>query len=282
MKLLDLNPFIRYARMHYPPFYTKNKDSICYDARLFYIREGSGLIFVNGAEYPISDQTAIYLPPLSRYRFRLSYSEHTRVYTFDFDLSAERSALDSSLGTATEESFDPSLAPSIDPPSELSAPLVLEMPEIETHVRSCLEGFTDRLPLYREYASLYMKSVLLSLVPKKERNAISPLCRCLISYVRENACDPFLTNERIADALHYSSHHLNRMIRESLGLSLHAYILICRLEIAKNLLESTALSVCEIAYRSGFCTAAHFAKCFKEAEGITPLAYRRAHRHAEI
>ncbi len=282
MNLNDLNPYIRYARVHYPPYNRKNSDSICYDARFFYVEVATGSVFANGKEYRISDTTAIYLPPKTRYRFCLDHTNESRIYTLDFDLISAFSNIEASLGTATLKSFDPSLSPRYEICTALSSPLVRIAPTLRASVIASMDAFSSHFSLGRERASAHLKLCLLELLSENEKCTLSPLCRAVISYVRGNYSDSSLSNERIARDLHYSSHHLNLVMQRELGVSLHGYLLSQRLEIAKNMLEATDLPISDIAFAIGFCSAAHFTKTFREAENCTPKEYRALHHHSEM
>ncbi len=60
------------------------------------------------------------------------------------------------------------------------------------------------------------------------------------------------------------------------GLTPKTFILNYRLKHAATLLiEQPHLSVAEIAYQSGFSTAAYFSRCFKKQFGVSPLSYRK-------
>jgi transcriptional regulator GlxA family with amidase domain len=48
-----------------------------------------------------------------------------------------------------------------------------------------------------------------------------------------------------------------------------------QLEIARELLAQSQLSISEVAYRSGFKTQAHFSRVFSESEGVAPTEYRK-------
>ena len=58
------------------------------------------------------------------------------------------------------------------------------------------------------------------------------------------------------------------------------YIKKIRLQKAKELLETTELTISEAAYKSGFQTINHFTKVFKEEYGIPPSVYRHNGNYA--
>ncbi len=49
-----------------------------------------------------------------------------------------------------------------------------------------------------------------------------------------------------------------------------------RLKRAKHMLQSTDISISEVAYATGFSTPAYFTRCYREAFGETPSETRSA------
>jgi AraC-like DNA-binding protein len=68
---------------------------------------------------------------------------------------------------------------------------------------------------------------------------------------------------------------LKQGFRGLFGSSVYAHVLRARCELAERLLRDGALSVQEVALRSGFGSASHLAAQFKRQFGTTPLQYRR-------
>jgi AraC-like DNA-binding protein len=48
-----------------------------------------------------------------------------------------------------------------------------------------------------------------------------------------------------------------------------------RLQLARELLTTTSLSIGEVAERSGYDDQFHFSRAFKQAHGVNPSAYRQ-------
>ncbi len=57
------------------------------------------------------------------------------------------------------------------------------------------------------------------------------------------------------------------------GLSVNQYIKNARLEMAKNLMETTGLNITEITYKIGINSRSYFSKLFKERYAMTPKQY---------
>ena len=85
-------------------------------------------------------------------------------------------------------------------------------------------------------------------------------------------------NIRIADlaaACQLSSSHFSRCFRQSFGTSVHQWLIMLRIDIAKDLLREPGLSLAEVGFRSGFCDQAAFTRAFTKLEGITPFRWRK-------
>jgi AraC-like DNA-binding protein len=57
--------------------------------------------------------------------------------------------------------------------------------------------------------------------------------------------------------------------------SIENYIIIQKIELAKQLIISNQLSLTEIAYRLNYSSVAHLSTQFKNTTGITPSAFQR-------
>lgn len=66
------------------------------------------------------------------------------------------------------------------------------------------------------------------------------------------------------------------MFRVSLGRAPHAWIAEQRLARARTLLRTTSLPLAQIAAQCGYANAAHLSHRFRDTQGATPGAYRRA------
>ena len=77
-----------------------------------------------------------------------------------------------------------------------------------------------------------------------------------------------------AEKMHISPNYLNKLIRQSLGVSAYDYIRNRIFSEAKVLLRLTDVSIKELAYQLGFQDVNYFIRCFKKVEGLTPGEYR--------
>lgn len=92
--------------------------------------------------------------------------------------------------------------------------------------------------------------------------------------ILENLEHELFSVNDLAQKLHLSPSQLYRKIKALTGMSTAVYIRHIRLQKAKELLADDALTIAEIAFRTGFKTPVYFSQCFKEAFGESPTAFR--------
>lgn len=93
--------------------------------------------------------------------------------------------------------------------------------------------------------------------------------------------------EALAAAVNLSSSRLRHLFKANTGLTPAEYVKDLRLRKAKELLETTFLSLKEIMNRVGVRDHSHFARDFKNTYGLSPGKYRNqygrgaTHSHGE-
>ena len=81
---------------------------------------------------------------------------------------------------------------------------------------------------------------------------------------------------RVASELYMSMSQFRRKISAATGLTAANYILMIRMDEAKQLLDQyPKYTMSEIAQRCGFADSAHFTHVFKRLFGITPSDYTK-------
>jgi AraC-like DNA-binding protein len=93
-----------------------------------------------------------------------------------------------------------------------------------------------------------------------------------IALLRESFCSPSFKD--IAETLNLSPSRLRHLIKADVGLSPEQYVKHLRMEKAKELLQSTFLSVKQIMFTVGYADPSHFSRDFKGIYGTSPCNYR--------
>jgi AraC-like DNA-binding protein len=85
----------------------------------------------------------------------------------------------------------------------------------------------------------------------------------------------------IAREAHASRAHLVRSFKKAFGETPHQYLLLRRIERAKELLRNTPLSVTEVSLAVGFRSLGSFSSAFRQLVGEPPSAYAQHWRPGE-
>ncbi len=86
-----------------------------------------------------------------------------------------------------------------------------------------------------------------------------------------------LTIESLADSLHFSKYHYQRIFREAVGESVMRYVAKRRITLAAEELAQSDENVLEIALKYGYDSHEGFTRSFRAYMGITPTEYRKYH-----
>lgn len=84
-----------------------------------------------------------------------------------------------------------------------------------------------------------------------------------------------LNVKNISEKTHMSSTHFSRIFKQETGYSPYEYVLISRLNKAKEYLQKTDMSVSEISYKVGFNSDTNFIYFFKKNTGMSPNKFRK-------
>lgn len=104
----------------------------------------------------------------------------------------------------------------------------------------------------------------------------TPVARAVADYVHEDPTRPTSLGHLAAHA-NVSTRHLNRIIRDELGMTPLDYVHSMRLDIATGYLESGS-TVAQAAVRAGYSSAVALRRAFVSRLGITPSVYQRRFR----
>ncbi len=86
------------------------------------------------------------------------------------------------------------------------------------------------------------------------------------------------TLAELARQVNLSPHRLRHLFKVEMGMSLSQYRKSLRLQKAKELIETTFLTIKEIRVRVGVKDKSRFARDFRKAYGLTPAQYRTRFR----
>lgn len=79
----------------------------------------------------------------------------------------------------------------------------------------------------------------------------------------------------LTEKLNHSYGYLSNLFSEVTYTSIENFIMIQKIELAKNLILNNQLTLTEIAYKLNYSSVAHLSTQFKKITGITPSAFQR-------
>lgn len=157
-------------------------------------------------------------------------------------------------------------------------------------LENTLEELDSRTLGYYTTIQNYVSQVIVNAIrnysDKKEADYPSP--EKIPADMRRKIMDSYFRNydknlkpAALAKILDVSIRQLERILHRYYGMSFKEKLLGTRLEIAKNLLDNTSITVEDITAKTGFSTASYFCRRFKEETGYTPSEYRKKSSHSQ-
>ena len=137
-----------------------------------------------------------------------------------------------------------------------------------------------RRPQYGDWCAAYMYQ-LLNIIARKyalSRGSVNPRSEHRIKAACLRICENIAsppTVETLAAESCLSVSRFIHLFREVMGKSVTDFIASVRLQLAKELLASTDLSVREVAESVGYDDQNYFSRCFRKSEGCSPRQYRQ-------
>ena len=226
--------------------------------QILYCTKGSGVLKINGKNFDITPNTAIFLPA----DFPHEYYPTDKVWDIHWVVPDGFACgqLLSYLKLDSACTF------------ELSDTTLLE--HFFSMMHRSIRG--DRISgNFR--ASGYLYNFLIELSRQKNmRSRVRTSNRAIVAAVDhiDNCYTQKITMEDLCDAAGLSKQQLCRLFNRFLGSRPMEYVAKRRIQAAKELLSSTDLSLEDIAERVGFCSGSYFSKLFCRYEGITPSHFR--------
>jgi AraC family transcriptional activator of tynA and feaB len=100
--------------------------------------------------------------------------------------------------------------------------------------------------------------------------------QALLRYIKQEACDPNLSLERVAGHLSMSRRLVQQILQEMESSFTGVVTEERLLSAAKKLFQASDLPIAHVAYSSGFNDVSHFNHLFKQRFGMPPTDYRRS------
>lgn len=237
---------------------------------LHYFSGGRGTEKINGVAYPVEEGCMTLKMPWHIHELLPDREHPLRISKCSFRMCVlEDNGLMQSVSVPLAQSYDCCPAVQIPP---------AERPVVSMIFSQLAEERRHIYPLKEEQ----MASLMIQLLVFFLRHA-SPSAGETVGDVAQNALrlmnlrcrEPDLTCEKIAEAVHYSSSQLQRMLRDEFGMTFGELLREIRIRNACGLLKTTDYPSESIALWSGYTSRDGFYQAFTADQDMTPAEYRK-------
>lgn len=113
----------------------------------------------------------------------------------------------------------------------------------------------------------------LSTMKNQKRHEYLELFFNVCNYINDHCTDDIKIDD-LADIAGFSKYHFTRLFKEVMNISCYGYLINRRIMNAEKLLINPALSITQVAMKSGFSSLATFNRVFKAKNRCTPTEYK--------
>lgn len=253
-------------------------ERVIFDYELVLVLKGHGTWAIAGEVRPFAPHDLLVVPPFVPHRFTADERgpvEHIAVH-FDFaeNLPPADQGLDARL------------------PFRVRFTHGLRLPRqrrlfaghrIERALTAILGDHGASAPLGAAQASVHLAGIILTLLAEPEKARVGghvaqvnqARVEAVVAHMQANLAKP-VTQAALERVARLSSSRLQALFREITGYPPLDYLRRLRVEEARRLLADPALSVKEVAARTGFRDTSHFSKVFRRVDGLSPAHFRDA------
>jgi len=273
-------PFVRYV--HYielvPAFTTHLQ--VANDHRIFYCVKGDYQISVDDTVYVMEESSLLFVPAGTPYHLHPP-KKNVLLIGINFDFTQEHCDLTIPIAPTTDlnSSVKENLLEDIhftDVADFNNAFVIYKQHSLFSLIQQMLDEYTTKRLFYNQKNSSILKQMLTSIARTMATNfshAPKSTVDIVINYIQENY-KRHISNVDIGRELNFHPNYLNRIMLIHTGKSLHKYLLNLRLTKALDLLQTTPMTVTEIAEEVGFSDVQQFCKFFQAQTGSTPGSFR--------
>lgn len=113
-------------------------------------------------------------------------------------------------------------------------------------------------------------------MPDSADENFSHVTRLVLRYLEKHYTDVSLSLDSIAEHAHLNASYLSDTFKKETGLNLKRLITEIRVKKASYLLQTTNLSVADVAIQVGYRNSNYFSRLFRQETGISPHEFRNS------
>ncbi len=142
-------------------------------------------------------------------------------------------------------------------------------------IQEMIDSFTNKTIHSQYYCNTLLKSFIIKQIQIYEisKGQGSIKYQEILKYLAENQ-DVFISIKDISKIFNYHPNTINRIVRETTGMSVKEYQIDLRINKAMNLLLYSNKSIAEIAALCGYQNIFFFSRQFRDKTSLTPTKFR--------
>jgi len=129
-------------------------------------------------------------------------------------------------------------------------------------------------PEKQENLTAALKKYGIDLLSKQKVSLIDRIKNAIDDYLRNEDFRTEKLSTYLSNKLHYSYAHLSTVFSENTYMSVENYTILKKIDLAKELICNTNLTLTEIAFRLDYSSVAHLSRQFKKTTGLTPSVFQ--------
>lgn len=240
---------------------------------ILYIVEGEAEFIINNKKYIAKKNSLIFISPLEKHTSQIIKTPYKRYYIWfdnDYFYTFTKFPVLFSILKYHKNDFVHVL--------DFSN---TESTSIEMLLSTMLKEFNCQAPLWNVRIDLLIIDMLIHVYrnyPQYFLNSNSTNTTKTILEIQqyiEHNYNLDISLEDISKQFFISKFYLSKMFKQTTGFNFKEYIILYRLQKAKELLETTDKTISSIGMDIGFNNVNQFIKLFKTKENCTPLQYRK-------
>ena len=274
MELIHANPFVRFADKL--GFSFQRGPSKTYDCRLLYVVEGKATFEIDGESHSVRHGSMVIFQPGTEYTIYPEQSVELIVLDFDFTqdyCNVATSMIPCPSNTFVSEQAHPWVT--FNDAELFDQPVFFDnVTFVEPTLREIVSEFQEKRLYYIGKISTLLKSVFFELARYSKLDSKSNLLVAqIMQYIDANISGQ-INNGDLGAHFNYNPNYLNRLMLRHTGKTLHKYVLQQRIALSLKLIQTTNMTIAEIAMHLGFNSPSHFSYCFKKEMGFSPMQFR--------
>ncbi|OBX21135.1 MULTISPECIES: helix-turn-helix domain-containing protein [Bizionia] len=140
--------------------------------------------------------------------------------------------------------------------------------DLDTEKRSALE--------------VALKKYGIQILSNQKETLVERIKHTIDEMLKNNDLRTLKVSSYLSDTLNYSYAHLSTVFSESTYTSIENYMILKKVDLVKERICNTNLTLTEIAYQLDYSSVAHLSGQFKKTTGLTPSGFQRIMKNRNL